>query len=196
MKAWHFHNGETLRDGRPLPAVGETLIHPGEPILCQQGLHASVRAVDALQYAPGAWVDRVVVGGVVVKGDDKIVATERTTLWRIDATEILRKFARMCALDVVHLWEAPEIVVRYLKTGDESIRDVSGVTAWNSAWNAEGRTRDAMWSAVESADMGGAAGAGGAWVAMKCAAWAAETEHIGTNKRLVRMLNEEHRKQS
>ena len=29
-----------------------------------------------------------------------------------DATKVLRSFARKCALDVVHLWEAPSVVKR------------------------------------------------------------------------------------
>jgi hypothetical protein len=42
-------------------------------------------------------------------------ASERTILWRVSGERILRKFARMCALDVMHLWDAPDIVVQYLK---------------------------------------------------------------------------------
>lgn len=47
-------------------------------------------------------------------------------IWQYDATPVLRQFAREVALDVAHLWNAPPVVLRYLKTGDESIRD----TAW------------------------------------------------------------------
>jgi hypothetical protein len=35
--------------------------------------------------------------------------------------ETLREFARWCALQVVHLWDAPEIVIEYLQTGDEEL---------------------------------------------------------------------------
>jgi hypothetical protein len=34
----------------------------------------------------------------------------------------LRDFARWCALQVLHLWDAPDIVVEYLKTGNEDLR--------------------------------------------------------------------------
>ena len=46
----------------------------------------------------------------------------------------IRRFARQCALDVIHLWNAPPIVKRYLKTGNEKLRDA----AWAAAWAAAG----------------------------------------------------------
>lgn len=39
--AYHFV-GETLRDGRPVPADGEWLEHDGKIIMCEAGLHASL----------------------------------------------------------------------------------------------------------------------------------------------------------
>jgi hypothetical protein len=36
MKAWHFVS-DTLRDGRPVPADGEVLVHKGPLILCASG---------------------------------------------------------------------------------------------------------------------------------------------------------------
>ncbi len=128
MKAWHF-TSDTLRDGSPIPVDGETLRHDGDLVMCEQGLHASVQIIDALKYAPGNKICRVVLGGAESQGhDDKLVARERTILWRLDAKGILSKFARLCALDVIHLWDAPDIVVRFLKTGDKNIR--------NAAWGA------------------------------------------------------------
>jgi hypothetical protein len=58
IQAWHFTRA-TLRDGRPLPKDGEWLIHDGKAIMCESGLHASRRVIDALQYAPGSTVCRV-----------------------------------------------------------------------------------------------------------------------------------------
>lgn len=107
MKAWHFV-GDTLRDGSPIPADGVTLKHEGELEMCASGLHASKRIIDALGYAPGHTICRVEVGGQIVHDIDKLVATERTILWRIDAETLLRDFARRCALDVIDLWDAPE----------------------------------------------------------------------------------------
>jgi hypothetical protein len=107
MKAWHFVS-DTLRDGRPVPADGEVLVHEGPLKLCASGLHASKNILDALRYAPGSTICRVEVCGEIIHGDDKLVCTERTILWRVSGERILRKFARMCARDVLHLWDAPE----------------------------------------------------------------------------------------
>ena len=140
MKAWYFSNKEkTLRygDNRPI-SIGTTHTVGCEPVLCQQGLHASINILDAFKYAPDPIVWRVVVGGTVVKGGDKCVATERTYIGGgIDITHVLRKFARMCALDVIHLWDAPQVVIDYLKTGNEQIRHAArdaAESAWPAAW--------------------------------------------------------------
>ena len=126
--AWHFV-GDTLRDGRPVPADGVTLRHDGPLVMCESGLHASIDPFDALQYAPGATLCRVHCAVDIVKGDDKLICRERTILRRMDATELLSYFARMRALSVIHLWDAPQVVCDYMMTGDESIRDA----AWAAA---------------------------------------------------------------
>ena len=46
----------------------------------------------------------------------------RSRLWCYDASEVYRAFAREEALKVAHLWEPPPGALRYLKTGDESLR--------------------------------------------------------------------------
>ena len=35
----------------------------------------------------------------------------------------------------IYLWEAPDIVIRYLKTGAEALRDAAWIAAWD-AWDA------------------------------------------------------------
>ena len=145
--AWHFV-GATLRDGRPIPADGETLKHRGKLVPCERGLHASDRLIDALQYAPGWTLCRVRMGGTIKRETDKLVARERTILWRIDATDVLRAFACKCALDVAHLWDMPPIVRKYLETGDESIRDAAWAAARDAARAA---ARDAAWAAARDA---------------------------------------------
>ena len=166
MIAYHFV-GETLRDGSPVPADGVKLVYPGRPVLCQSGLHASVDPWDALKYAPGPILCRVEVGGTVEVDSDKVVGTERTILERRDATAMLWRFARSQARSVVHLWDAPEVVRRYLESGDETLRDA----AWDAA-NAAARDadRDAVWDAASAAARGAARDA--AWAAAaRDAAW-------------------------
>ncbi|HJS81332.1 MAG TPA: hypothetical protein VJ742_00690 [Nitrososphaera sp.] len=131
IKAWHFLKEDRKLQFPPHTKIkaGQTIKVKDEPILCERGLHASIRAFDALSYSPGPVVCRVEVSGQIVKGYDKLAGTERKVLWMADATETLRAFSRWCALDVIHLWDAPEIVVKYLKTGDESLR----AAAWAAA---------------------------------------------------------------
>ena len=47
--------------------------------------------------------------------------------------EIIGSFARQVALDVVHLWNAPPIVLEFLHTGDETLREAAGRAAWDAA---------------------------------------------------------------
>lgn len=80
-----------------------------------------------------------------------------------------RVWARWCARRVLHLWEAPEVVARWIDTGDEALReeavalaweDGSGAAAWAAAWAAEQpveaeesamwAAREAMWEAFEA----------------------------------------------
>ena len=146
IKAWHFC-GDTLRDGRAIPADGEKLIHTGDLELCASGFHASKRILDTLKYAPGSTICRVELSGTTIECDDKLVASERTILWRIDGEYTLWRFARMCALDVVHLWDAPDAVLDYLRTGDEELRAAAraaaGAAAGAAAWAAGAAAGDA-----------------------------------------------------
>ena len=149
IRGWWL-GGMELRDGRKI-VVGET--HSVKPpiILCKHGLHLSKNPLVALEYGHGNRFYRVEATGEI-QADSKKMATEhRRYLWYVDAEPLLWRFARMCALDVIQLWEAPPVVVRYLKTGDESIRAAAGAAA-----------RDAAWAAARTA----------AWPAARVAAWA------------------------
>ena len=133
MRAWHFTNGDKLRDGRPLPKNGELLKHNGPVNICESGLHASKRIIDALGYSPGSIICRVECGDIVETRGDKLVCRERTILWRVDGENLLKRFTRKCARDVAHLWDMPDIVRQYLYTGDEDIRSVASSAASSAA---------------------------------------------------------------
>ena len=160
MKHYYHFTTNTLRDGRPLPKIGQWLEQHGEIIPCQNGLHASEHPFDALSFAPGPLLHMVVIGGKIVPHGnpiDKVVASRRKIVRTIDATNVLRAFARRVALDVLPLWpEVPKIVKRYLETGDESIRaaardaarDAAWAAAWAAAWDA---ARAAAWAAARDA---------------------------------------------
>lgn len=147
IKAWWFTNSRKLPngDGRQI-RVGRVHKHKGELLICQSGLHASKRIIDALRYAKGSILCRVECSGDVIEQDDKLVCSERKYLAIVDAEDMLRKFARLCALDVIHL-----------KTGDER------AGASDASWAA----RAASWAASKAASRVAA------WAVAKDASWAA-----------------------
>ena len=123
------------------------------------GRFASERLIDALNHAKSPILRRVRLGGIVVRSGDRCAATERTSLWTMDGTDILRTFARQCAFDVIKVsgWQAPLVVMEYLTTGNEKLRSAAreatreatrnaarGV-AWPPAWAA---TKDVAWEAA------------------------------------------------
>ena len=215
--AYHFTDGYHLRDGAPLE-VGREYVFDGEPVMCECGYHASRHVFDAMANAPGPILSRVECKEITDECDDKLVCKRRTVIQTIDATKILQKFARMCALDVIHLWDAPDVVVRYLKTGDEALRDAAWSAAWDArsaawdtgiaAWDARSAARDVAWSAAWAAVWDAWSAAldvawdtrDAAWNAARSAAWAAALDAARTatrdatrrrqRRRLARMVNQ------
>ena len=173
MKAWHFVN-ETLRDGKPVPADGEWLEHDGELKMCESGLHASERLIDALTYAPGHTICRVELDGDILHDDDKVVAMRRKILWRVDGEELLHEFARWCALQVIDEWDAPDVVREYLETGNEELRAAASAAASAAAYAAAYAAWDASaaaWDATYAARVA-------ARTAARGAAWDAQNEKL------------------
>lgn len=175
---WHFVQVDSdgvarlgYDDGREV-IVGETLRVEGEPVLCEHGLHASAKLWDALNYARGDRLAlcRVTLGGTVLHDDTKSVGGERAVIAMLDAdaTEaLLRGWARWCALQVIHLWDAPDVVRRYLETGDESLRAAARAADRAADSAAAGdAARAAAWAADRAA----------AWGAAWAAAWAAASD--------------------
>jgi hypothetical protein len=225
QKYWYFsRKDKKLRhdDNRTI-RLGRTHKVECEPILCQQGLHASKNILDALNYAPGTVIWQVELGGKIVHGDDKSVGTERTYVaGGFDIEDILREFARKCALDVIHLWDAPHVVIKYLKTGDESLRSDARAAVWaardaRAAWAAAWAARDARdaardaraawaaaWAARDARDAAWAArdARAAAWAARdaRAAAWAARDARAAAwaaqNRRLTRMVLAEIKKRA
>lgn len=204
---WHFAGVDDVgvprlghNDGREI-RVGETLTVDCKPVVCEAGLHACPHARDALGYAAG--VSRacaVRLGGAIVQGEgghaDKCAATERTVIAMLsveDTDRVLRAFARWCALQVIHLWAAPQVVRDYLTMGDEALRDAACDAGWPAAWPA---AWTAAWAAAQAAalDASGAA----AWAtaesttrdAARAAAWAAAAARNAQNAKLESMLRE------
>ena len=174
MKAWHFLTEDGAMQwkcGRVLkPKVGQTLTRdPDKLELCSYGLHASVRLIDALQYAPGPILCRVEMGGRIIKGDDKLVASERTVLAMFDATRTLHEFAVWCAREALAQIKDPD---------KRSLAALEAKEAWlrGEISDAElGAARAAAWAAARAAagDAARAAARAAAWDAARDVARAA-----------------------
>lgn len=152
MKAFHFlaEDRRMARTGE-LVEAGKTYHVDGPVKMCRSGLHGSVKPLDALQYASGPVVCRVDITGDIVVGDDKIVGCSRKVLWMYDASPELNRFGRLCALDVANLWDAPDVVLQYLKTGDEAIRSAALDAARDAARSAiTDESRNAAAAAVRN----------------------------------------------
>lgn len=154
--AWHFIAREgVLRDGSPTADVER---YSGSLELCESGLHASVRPIDALRYAPGAIVRRVECSGDVIHGNDKLVCTERRVLWTRDATATLYEFALWCAeqaidreeragrkvdprsreaIAVKRAWLRGDATDEQVAAARSDARDAARSVAWSVAWDAQ-----------------------------------------------------------
>ena len=201
MKAWYFSKTDKkLRygDDREI-AIGVTHEIEGTPILCNRGLHGSRLLLDALYAAPGSVIWRVELSGEMDVGFDKIAAQKRTYLsGGIDISDVLRKFARLCALDVAHLWDVPDVVIQFLKTGDESLRSAAQTAAqaaaqdaawtaywypWDASLDASRDSRGAAWAAAKDASLDAS------WGASRGAIVARDAARLKQNRRLTAMVS-------
>ena len=132
--AYHFTN-DKLRDGRPIPPIGEWLEETGELRLCVKGLHASRTPFQALAHAPGLNLHRVEIEDIAAESDDKLVARRRRILATIDAKDLILEFARKQALSMIHLYDCPPVLKKWLETGDPALQKTAANAA-NSAANA------------------------------------------------------------
>ena len=160
---YHFSNGYERYGERREIVAGKTYSVKGPPVLCQHGLHASKRIIDALQYAPSdtKYVEFVELGGVVKMDTDKAVATKRTIIWMVDVERILHEFACWCAEGALKAerkagrepdprsWEAIKVKRRWLegKATDKELA-AARAAARAAAWAAQNRKLTTMVKAL------------------------------------------------
>ena len=163
IEAYWFARSDRLPhgDGREI-IIGKKHSLRGNIVICKHALHASREPFDALRYAPGSFLYKVRCWGDVVEHNDKLGARHREYVAMRDATAMLWQSAREQALSVINLWDAPEVVVEYLKTGNKELRAVAENTAYASV--IEARNESAARSAARAAAAGDAAFA-------PCASW-------------------------
>lgn len=163
--AWHFVNNEgTLAHDLDHITVVPGLFVACDPDaieLCAQGFHASLKALDALSYAPGNIVCRVRMGGRIEYAEDKLVASERTVLWTADATRVLQTFAIECAEEALYevetrgytadprSWAALETAKHYLAGGSTTKKQMRD--AADAAARAAARAAPAAYAAARAA---------------------------------------------
>lgn len=130
IRAWRFFPIDYSSNGdERLIVPGKTLTVNCKTFSFLTGLHASRRIIDALDLAEEPIVCYVEIGGHIIdgpsvtvsEGPKQTVCTQMRILWVADASECLRRYSRRCALDVIDMWDAPDIAKRYLCAGDESI---------------------------------------------------------------------------
>lgn len=167
--AYHF-TGATLRDGRPIPPIGETLVHYGPIAICRSGLHASLHPFGALGYAPGPMLHKVRCEDIVTYHPNTLCCRRRTILATVDAEHLLRRFAADQALSVAAIWDMPPVVRGYLVALDPALR----ASAEDAAWSAATTTSAAELVAAQAgAQTAADAALPAAWSAARAAAQAA-----------------------
>ncbi len=60
----------------------------------------------------------------LIDTDDRIIDALLTQRGKVDK-DVLMEFARWCALQAAGLWDAPEAVIKYLETGNDSLREAA-----------------------------------------------------------------------
>lgn len=124
---WHFglDSGRlAYADGRWIRTGALFDVPEGKLYLKGYGLHSSEKALDALRYAGGCTISRVLSHGRIVQGSDQLCASQREHLAVIRPEQgkaLIREFIRWCALDVAPLWQMPPVVRQYLETGDREL---------------------------------------------------------------------------
>ena len=144
LLAWHFLPADRrLRFGdRRLAEPGRTLTVSPPLLLDSRGLHASVRPIDALSYAPGPILCRVALSGEILEDKDKVCAEHRTVLCMADATRALHLFAcdeaeralQIAKVDEPRCAAAIKTKRRWL---DGEATDEELDAAWAAAWDVD-----------------------------------------------------------
>jgi len=153
MIGWYFSN-------QPLAHVsGKWQIYAGEKVKFNEGLSITTYAFDALHLdtsCDGSILHRAELEGELVKwGEEclRVFGRRRMILQSFYAEPMLWRFARWCALQVVHMWNPPMIVQSYLKSGHESDRRAANAAAWKMSDEIESEFKTAKDTIAEQGDL-------------------------------------------
>ena len=175
QEGWHW-----LAVGRKLRyepytevVVGKTVRAKGKLVICENGVHGSSRALDALQYARGPIISRCTYTGPFVAGADKFCGRSRTPLWIADASTVLHEFACWCAEQALELLRVaggePDPRSRDAIAAKRAwlrgeVTDEQLVVARYAAWDVVRASRAVRATAEPAAESAWAAARYGAWV--------------------------------
>ena len=206
MLAWHFlrQNKKLGYEDNRLVRVGHTFkCEPDTIKLCQQGFHGSIKPIDALEYAPGPIICRVELGGRIIRGDDKVFASDFLVIAMADATETLHLMAcwsaeqalkliknpdprSVAAIQAKYKWLRGEITDSELDAAWAAARAAAWAAAWAAARDAAGASWNAAWAAAWAAARDVSWNA--AWAAARDVSWNAA--YAAQNRKLNRMFKE------
>ena len=167
--AWHFC-GDKLRDGSARAKPDKIERIDGDLKLCHRGLHWARNPFDALQYAGGAILRLVEPRGTIIEpaNEDKGCSSERLIIAEIDASEMLRYFARMQAINCLDNWisDPDQIILEWLFSGDEAARSAARSAAESAAesaaWSAAAWSAETDWQTRHLLELVGLAASGAA----------------------------------
>ncbi|MCK9358138.1 MAG: hypothetical protein M0R22_13505 [Dehalococcoidia bacterium] len=195
IQAWHFlPANRRIRWGKWKDPVrtGVVYVHRGAVEICNTGLHASIQAIDALEYAPGPVACLVECWGDVQQHDDKLVCSRRKVLAMADCTRVLHLFACDEAERALALVSSPDArsveairIKRLWVDGGATDAELAAAeaAAEAAAWAAaEAAAEAAAWAAAGAAarDAAGAAAEAAARAAARAAAGAAARDAAST----------------
>jgi hypothetical protein len=153
---WHF-----LKDDRRLRWGTEEKVEVGKTIevdlplkMCEHGLHASKKPLDALRYAPGFIACKVELSGEIIEESDKACAERRKVLAMADAKTEILTFAVDCAqeaLDCLPKKDRDRRSIEALKTTRKYIKGEISRREMRTAAYAAHAAADAAYAAADAA---------------------------------------------
>lgn len=110
INAWHFLNKECQLRYRTqeLVEVGKKYYASGPLAICKNGMHACIRVIDALQYAPGYTLCYVTCGGDIVQHGNELCSRWRRVERMMDATKLLHEFSCNIAEEMLQITKITE----------------------------------------------------------------------------------------
>jgi hypothetical protein len=167
----------TSESGNAKWEIGKWNKYKGEIKLCSSGFHASITPLNSLNNIYGERWFTAEARGKIIKGDDKIVASEMRILKELPLKKICVEFALGCAKRCLKNYEKKypddKRPAEAIKAAEDYMDGKIKLDELNdkvsAAWSAARSAESAAWSAARSAGSAAWSAARSAW----SAAWSA-----------------------